>query len=122
MFGWQRKKGPGAPYPEALWVVALEEERIAVTDPEDETRSVELSDLSAVAIETNDTGPWGADFWWLFFGPDRAFACAVPQGATGEQTVVDYLKALPSFDWNEMTKAVRSTANAVFTVWERPPA
>src|SRR4051812_33790627 len=77
MFGWLRKKDPGALYPEALWVATLSDDRITVTDPNGEMLSVEMSDLSAVAIETNDTGPSGADFWWLLFGRHRAFACAI---------------------------------------------
>ena len=36
-------------------------------------------------IETNDSGPFGADVWWLLFGADDRIAVAFPQGATGEQ-------------------------------------
>ena len=120
MFGWLRKKAPGALYPETLWVVTLSNERITVTDPDKEMLSVALSNLSAVAIETNDSGPWGADLWWLLFGPDRALACTFPQGATGEQSAIDYLVTLPGFDHEEMIKAMSSTNNATFAVWEKP--
>jgi len=80
---------------------------------------VRKDDLSGVAIQTNDTGPWGADVWWLLFGCNDQLSCAFPQGATGESALIDYLFALPSFDHGEMIKAMTSTENVTFAVWRR---
>lgn len=88
-----------------------------MTDDRGQTRSVVTDDLSGVAIETNDSGPWGADVWWLLFGVNDQLVCAYPQGATGEQAVIDLLMALPSFDHSEMSRAMCSTGNATFPVW-----
>jgi hypothetical protein len=119
MFGWlKRKRQPARLDPESRWIVEADEHRIIVTDPAGETSSVEEGDLCAIAIETNDSGPWGADLWWLLFGAET-LACAFPQGATGEQKMIDYLTALPSFNHEEMAKAMASTANAVFPVWTK---
>lgn len=119
MFGWLRKLRYDPPPPEARWVVAVDGEAVRVTDEAGDTRAVAKSELARVAIETNDSGPWGADFWWLLFGADDALACAFPMGATGEREAVDYLAALPDFDHGAMTQGMRSTDNRLFPVWRR---
>jgi hypothetical protein len=121
MFGWFRKRSP-RPQPEARWLVALEPEQVAITDDRGGVRRLALADLRGVAIETNDSGPWGTDVWWLLFGAKDRVACMYPQGATGEKAILDYLCALPGFDFAEMTRAMGSTDNAVFPVWRREDA
>ena len=121
MFGWLRKLRQPPPPPEASWVVAVDVESIRVTDEAGETRAVAKSELSGVAIETNDSGPWGADVWWLLFGAGDGPACAFPLGATGEKAAVDYLMGLAGFDLAQMTEAMRSTRNMTFPVWRRLP-
>lgn len=106
--------------PESLWVVSTAGERIDVTDADGATRGIAKADLGNIAIETNDSGPWGADFWWLFFGQDREIACAFPQGATGEAEAMDWMLALPDFDHEAMIRANCSTDNATFEVWRAP--
>jgi hypothetical protein len=104
---------------EAAYIVSVEGDGISVTDPNGEEETLALEDLSGVMIETNDSGPSGADVWWLLFGADDRIAVAFPQGATGEQAAIDWLIALPGFDHDAMTMAMGSTANAVFPVWRR---
>lgn len=118
LFNWFRKR-PKALYPEALWTVASDGDGVRATDHTGATMFVSDADLSSVAIETNDSGPWGADVWWLLFGMDGQLACAFPQGATGENNVIEHLMALPGFDQKELIKAMGSTDNAVFPVWRR---
>jgi len=119
MFGLFKKK-PARLEPESRWVVTVEGDRINVRDEAGRIKYVATGDLSGVVVETNDTGPWGADVWWLLFDASDRVACAFPQGATGEKGVVDYLSALPGFDHGEMIKAMISTDNAVFALWRRP--
>lgn len=97
----------------------MEEGSIRVTDPAGGSRAIGKSELSGVAIETNDSGPWGADLWWLLFGAGGVPACAFPLGATGEKAAVDYLTALAGFDHAEMAKAMSSTDNRLFALWSR---
>lgn len=119
MFGWLRKLRHDPPPPEARWVVAVDAEGIRVTDEAGEVRAVARSELTGVAIETNETGPWGADVWWLLFGDGDRLACVFPMGATGQEAAVHYLAALPGFDHAEMIDAMRSTDNRLFPVWRR---
>lgn len=118
MFGWLKRKSRGLE-PESKWVVDVDGDRISVHDQTGGIKSILKDQLSHIIIETNDSGPWGADVWWLLFGEDDQLACGFPQGATGEGEAIDYLSALPSFDHAEMIKAMASTAIAVFTVWRR---
>lgn len=120
MFGWFRKRMAKAnTWPEARWTVTLSDEEVRATDSAGVVATLNLSELTGVVIETNDTGPYGADVWWLLSGPDDRVAVAFPQGATGEQVVVDRLTSLPGFDLSRMMDAMRSTDNAVFPVWRR---
>src|SRR5689334_17648014 len=105
--------------PESLWTVEVDEDTIKVTDHNGAASVLPKAELSGVIIETNDSGPWGADVWWLLFGVNDQLACAFPQGATNENDAIDYLLALPGFDHGEMINAMRSPDNASFPVWRR---
>jgi hypothetical protein len=122
MFGWFARKPEKAKrlMPEGKWLVGCEGDVLRVIDDRQEVKQLAKSDLTGVIIETNDSGPWGADVWWLLFGPNDRVAVAYPQGATGEDAMLTYLMSLPGFDNEKMTEAMRSTGNAVFAVWRRP--
>ena len=123
MFGWFKKKSAVAapvPNPESKWKVTLDEDLISVQDESGQIRSVRKNDLGAVVIATNDSGPWGADVWWLLFDSGKQQACSFPQGAEGEEAAMDFLFTLPSFDYKQMVDAMGSTDEAFFPVWEKP--
>lgn len=123
MFGWfkpQRKQEPKALDPESRWIVFTDGEGIRVRDDKNQEKSVSKGSLSGVIIETNDSGPWDADVWWLLFEADDTLACSYPQGATGEDAALDFLSKLPGFDHGLMIKAMSSTGNAAFPVWRKP--
>ena len=118
MFGWLKRASPKV-QPEAKWTIATDDDSVRIIDEDGATRSVAKDALSAVIIETNDSGPWRADVWWLLFGADDRVACIFPQGSTGETALIDYLSALPGFDHGQLIGAMGSTDNAVFPVWRR---
>ena len=105
--------------PEGKWLVECEGDVLRVTDDRGNVKELPKPKLSGVVVETNDSGPWGADVWWLLFGADEQVALVYPQGATGEDAVLNYITALSGFDYNKMTEAMCSTSNAVFPVWKR---
>lgn len=121
MFGWFGKRTARL-QPEARWIVEAASDQLRVTDPAGTVQTLAKAELRGVAIETNDTGPWGADVWWLLFGADDHVACAYPQGATGENVMLDYLSALPGFDFAAMSAAMGSADNALFPVWRKNDA
>ncbi|MDG2004015.1 MAG: hypothetical protein P8J20_11860 [Novosphingobium sp.] len=118
MFGWLKKRKQ-RPQPESDWFVVVVQGNIRVTDHDGNEASVPTAEISGIVIETNDSGPWGADVWWLLFGADEQQTCAFPQGATGEQAALDHLMDLPGFDYEQMIAAMSSTENAVFPVWRK---
>lgn len=105
--------------PESKWRVSLEGSRVIVVEPDGTRMEADFEDLQLVKIVTNDTGPWGADVWWAFEGAGEIILCAWPQGASGEQPVIDWTMGLSGFDHEAMIGAMSSVENANFIVWRR---
>ena len=104
-------------YPECLFVVTVSDSEIINKRPDGVIERVALKDLKQVAIETNTSGPWGADVWWLLTGASPHARCAYPGGATGEQSMLQWLQRLPGFDDKAVITAMGSTSNARFVCW-----
>jgi hypothetical protein len=104
-------------YPECLFVVSVSDSEITNTRPDGVIERLPVKDLREVAIETNNSGPWGADVWWLLVGTAPDARCAYPGGATGEQTVLEWLQKLPAFDDKAVINAMGCTSNARFLCW-----
>ncbi len=119
LWTWLKSLSRLAPrrWSESDYVVSLIDDVIAVRCPDAQEHRVSISDLCGVIIETDDSGPWGADLWWVLLGADDRVALAFPGGSTGEQIVIDRLMVLPGFNFEVMTRAMRSTDVAVFPVW-----
>jgi hypothetical protein len=102
------------------WQVSVGDLAIVVQDQNGDTQSVTKDRLSGVMIETNDSGPWGVDFWWILLDDKSELACAFPQGATGEKDAIKYLMQLEEFNLDALGNAMRSTNNQAFVVWTKP--
>lgn len=105
---------------EARWLVAVTEEGVACTRPDGVTESVGWSELKVVAIETTDEGPFQMDVFWLLAGENGG--CAIPQGVTGEDALLERLQQLPGFDNEAFIKAMGSTENQRFICWQKATA
>jgi hypothetical protein len=114
----KRKQRADAVMFEREVVVRFDDERISSTFPDGTVQSIAWHEIDRVAIETNDSGPWDADVWWLLEGSDKR--CVYPQGATGDAEALDeYPKRLPDFRDHAVIKAMGCTSNARFICWER---
>ncbi len=105
--------------PEAQWQVHRNGRDLIVTPPDEPAQRVAINDVTRVIIATNDSGPWGADVWFIFVDDKARRAVSFPQGATGEQAILDWLLSRPGFDHDAMIKAMGSTENAEFVCWRR---
>src|SRR5215471_11714160 len=106
---------------ESAFVVTVTETEIVNRRPNGEIERVALEDLSAILIETNDSGPFGPDVWWLLLGSSKKKSgCVFPQGATGEDDVLAFAQKLPGFDNRMLMRAMLSTDNERFLCWRRP--
>ncbi|MES2819634.1 MAG: hypothetical protein V4812_11690 [Pseudomonadota bacterium] len=104
---------------EAAFVLSIVDGEIISRRPEGSTERVALTDLRAVIIETNDSGPWGSDLWWILVGSQNN-GCVFPGGATGEQVILAALQQLPGFDNERLMQAMTSIGNGRFLCWENP--
>ena len=102
---------------ERRFVVEVTGAGVTCCRPGGPTESVEWDDLQKVFIRTTDEGPFAPDVFWILAG--RKGGCVVPQGATGEDVLLERLQALPGFDNEALIKAMASTSNQDFVCWQR---
>lgn len=98
--------------PEESFVVSISGDLVSRNWPDGCVQTVNLTGLRDVHVETNDSGPWGIDVWFVL-RDDLDQQCAFPLGATGEAAVLERLRQLPGFELSGMN----STANARFLCW-----
>jgi hypothetical protein len=108
--------------PESKWQVSRSGGSVVVTPASGAAERMSEAAITRVIIVTNDTGPVGIDVWWMLVDDAAKRAIGYPQGATGEQPVLDWLTALPGFDHGAMIAAMASTENNEFLCWERGAA
>ena len=124
MFGfisrwWARRRSSSALFEREVVVVDIND-RVTASFPNGDSQSITWSGLKKVEIWTNDSGPWGADVWWVL--TDSEGYCSYPQGATGEQELIPKLQELPGFDGEAFIRAMGSTSVAKFECWVRRDA
>jgi hypothetical protein len=102
---------------EAKWVVSVDELQISCKRPNGVIESVAWRDLHLIGIATTDQGPHLPDVFWYLIGGKGA--CIVPQGATGEDAMLEKIQQLPGFDNEAVIKAMTSTTNNRFICWQR---
>ena len=94
---------------------------ISAIYPDTTVQSISWDAIKRITVETNNTGPWGWDVWWLIEGDNAS--CIYPAGATGD---IDALKAMearfPTFDDKVVIRAMGCTSNARFICWSNNDA
>ncbi|HET6762017.1 MAG TPA: hypothetical protein VFH27_00060 [Longimicrobiaceae bacterium] len=106
----------GGLYPECRFRVTLDSTGVTCAHPERSPERVRWSDLVRFDVCTTSAGPSGTDLWWMLAASDGS-TCAVPQGATGEEALLQCLLSLPGIDWKTFGAAMASTDNRTFTCW-----
>jgi hypothetical protein len=104
-------------HPEAAYRVTISsDDIIECRRPDGVVERLPMGAARAIYVETNDSGPWAADVWWLVEGPEGQIEVAFPQLATGESEVLNRFHDLPDFE----VKGMNSGANARFECWRAP--
>jgi len=100
-------------------LINFNDEGIRVIYPDGTLHEMLWKNVLTIAIETNDSGPSGADLWWVMEGTNER--CAFPQGATGETEVVEeaFFRFFPGFKYETMAAAMVCIDNQRFICWER---
>jgi hypothetical protein len=97
--------------------VRLSDTEVVCERPDGKIERVGWPDLQTVEVITTGDGPFAPDVFWVLHGAGSG--CAVPQGATGESTLLERLQALPGFDNNALIAAMSSTSERRFLCWQR---
>jgi hypothetical protein len=105
---------------EAGWKVEVSDGGVTCTRPTGEADSVAWDDLKAVTVITTDEGPFAPDVLWHLEGGRGG--CVVPQGAAGEDALLERLQALPGFDNEALVEAMSSAENRRFVCWKKESA
>ncbi len=88
--------------------------------PNGSIERIRWNDLDAVLIETNEQGPFVSDVFWLLLSKNMKSGCVFPQGATGNESLLEEMqRRLPGFDNEMFIAAMASVENQKFLVWER---
>jgi hypothetical protein len=103
--------------PESDYRVVLSDAGIVCTRPDGTREFVSWTDLCRVEIVTTDEGPFLPDVFWVLHGSDGG--CVIPQGATGEEELMERLQALPGFRNDVIVDAMSLTDNNRLLCWER---
>lgn len=106
---------------ESDYIVTVDDERVTCTTPDGTAESMAWAELEMVVIETNDQGPFVPDVFWILVGTHEGnpVRCVVPQGATGEEALLDKLQALPNFNNESLIEAMSCVENHIFICWEK---
>ena len=101
--------------PEKEFAVTVTDENILVRAADGNVSSVDLVEITSVLVETNDSGPWGMDVWFIVIGASDNDVCTFPMGARNDEKALDYFITLPGFE----LKGMDSTKNARFVCWQK---
>ena len=103
-------------YPECMYVITIDGDVMQVKDPKGELSSISREDVHEISIETNDSGPWGADVWWVL--KTAAGRVVFPQGATGEEKALTWFQSFVGFKDSVVIEAMGCTSNERFACWK----
>lgn len=99
------------------FVVTISAEGVSCARSSGLVEAVAWDELKEVSIVTNDEGPFAADVMWLLVGEKGG--CVVPQGAEGEDKLLERLQGLEGFNNEAVIEAMSSVNNRKFVCWEK---
>jgi len=95
--------------------VKLEKDELIVIFKNGNLENHFFKDLKKVAIITTDQGPFVDDVFWLMHFKNIIM---IPQGCPGEEKLLERIQRLPSFNNEQIIKAMSCSENETFVVWE----
>jgi hypothetical protein len=104
--------------PLAKWSVRIEGESIVTSDGSRASLQLPIAALRKVVVQTDDSGPWGADVIFFLFTSSPEPAGVFPLEAQGCHAFVKWLGELPGYNGRELARAMGSTDVAQFVVFE----
>lgn len=106
--------------PESLFRVEFNQEKIWCLDPSGQKEEMNWDDIKMLKIRTTDEGPMLPDVFWEFYKDIKKPQLVFPGGATGESEILNAVQSkLPGFDNGALIKAMSSTDNNEFILWQK---
>jgi hypothetical protein len=119
MLGWFRDKlRHWNTSPLAEWSIRFEGGCIVTSDAFGTTYRLPIPELRKVIVQTDDSGPWGADVLYFLFAEGPEPAGVFPLEAQGCQEFVHWLSKMPGYRDRELAQAMGSTSVARFVVYK----
>lgn len=103
---------------EAQVVVADHGDFVSAKFPNGDTQTLSWDALIRFEIQTNESGPWGWDVWFVLVGVEDEVS--FPVGATGQDEVMARVQAVTGKDREQLIDGMNSTASRTFVTWEKP--
>lgn len=104
-------------YPEGPWISEITDEHYICKTNEGKEYRLDPKTVSIIKIITNDKGPFEEDVFYKLEGPD--LSCYLPQAADPNGDFLEMLQSLKGFNNKAVMKAMTSTENKVFIIWDR---
>lgn len=92
-------------------------EFVSVLLPNGSSHILTWGDLIRVEIQTNDSGPWGWDVWFVLVG--AVDEVSFPLGAAGQEEVFEKLQAVTGKSHEQLIDGMNCTTNKTFVTWEK---
>ena len=105
---------------ESLVVVEDHGEFVSARFPDGTSQTMSWHDLIRFEVQTNDSGPWGWDVWFVLVGKNDKVS--FPLGAAGEDDVLDKVEHVTGKTRNELIDGMNCTENRTFVTWEKVTA
>jgi len=94
-------------------------EFVSAVFPNGITQTLSWSDIIRFEIQTNDSGPFGWDVWFVLISTqDEVF---FPLGATGEDAVLARLASVTGGTFGQLIDGMNCGTNCTFVTWEKEP-
>lgn len=100
------------------YLAEITETQIRILKNGEVHQKVEISDVIAIQIVTNDKGPFFEDMWFMFQTSEND-GLVVPSEIEGNKAIADYVIDLEGVDKEKFIDAMSSTSNQTFEIWER---
>jgi hypothetical protein len=105
---------------DSTWVVSVSEEEVSCEKPDGTTDNLRWDQLEAVWLVTTEESTESPDVLWVLDG--RKDCCVIPQGARGEERLLERLQRLPGFKNQAVIEAAASRENRKFECWNAAAA
>ena len=96
--------------------VLISDQKVKLILPDDREFEVAWNELSLVAIETNNEGPFMEDVFLVL--ATKKYSLRIPQSATGSNELLERLQSLPNFDNEAVISAMGCAEERIFICWD----